>query len=94
MSLGSLYSWCTLSPQNASVALMVIGFLTNIVIRFFTSKEWETILQKHPRLSGVCLVLKGLFPEWSTILRGLLGAITGELEARSKAQPIEPPSSP
>lgn len=87
-SIQSIWSWCLATPQNATVTLAVAGFVFNCVVRFFASKEWGQWCEGHPRVSGLFLIAKGLFPEGSTILRGIVGAITGELRERASGKPV------
>lgn len=80
----SAWHWVLATPTRAWVAVLLLGFLTNVAIRFFTSKEWAGWCEKHPRLVGLFLMLKGALPEGGTVLRGLWAAVTGELRERAK----------
>lgn len=96
--LKTLWAWALASPGNAAISLAVIGFVMNVLIRFFTSKEWALWCESHPRVVGVFLFLKGAFPEGGLMIKGLLQAITGELakkagEGKGSPDRKDPPST-
>lgn len=82
--LPKAWAWCLAHPE---IALIVLGALSNLCTRLLMSSTWEVFQTKHPRLAGVLLVLKALFPEGGTALRGIVQAAKGTLEKRIEPKP-------
>ena len=81
-SLRAVWAWCNETTAHAFVALWVVGTLINLSIEVSMSKRWETWAAAHPRLAGVCLVLKALFGTFSGVARGFLSIVQVELQKR------------
>lgn len=70
-----MWTWLTSHPEAVAVAL---GVIFNLLARFTTSESWPTFAVKYPRIAGLFLIVKAIFPDLAGAYRGASQAATGD----------------